>query len=310
MKFLRLGASLYVPATREDLVEIGNLHKFPGLRSVIFCTEDAVHERDLALCLKRLESALAAFAPSELLRFIRVRNASVLRSLLQMNDIHNITGFVLPKATEHNIEEYFAAFRPDDPFEVMVTLESAEVFEPERMRALRNFLLQERHRRRILSLRVGGNDLLHLLGMRRPRDLTLYDTPLGSVLSQLVTIFRPHGFNLTAPVFDYLDNDRILQREVKTDLAHGLFGKSAIHPRHVPVVEKQYRVSREELHMAEKILADAAPAVFRLHDAMCEPATHHTWARIVHERAKIYGVKSDGRRARQKIHMPRNGTAS
>ena len=120
--------------------------------------------------------------------------------------------------------------------------------------------------------------------------MTVYQTPLGSTIGQLVTTFRPHGFNLTAPVFEYLDKGWVLAREVCRDLAQGLFGKTAIHPRQVPVIERQYRVEAGELQMAERILEDAAPAVFRLHGAMCEPATHRRWAELVRERARLYGV--------------------
>jgi citrate lyase beta subunit len=293
MRFLQLGASLYVPATRPDLAAIANCEKYPQLRSVIFCTEDAVHPCHLALALDHLANLLQRLEPAPLLRFIRVRSPAVLRTLVQMPGIRQINGFVLPKVTRANLEEYWSAFQPDDPFEVMLTLETADVFDADAMKALRTVLLQERYRRRILSLRIGGNDLLHLLGLRRPRGQTIYATPLRAIIGQLVTVFRPHGFNLTAPVFDYLDTNAILCREVKRDLLYGLFGKTAIHPQQVPLIERHYRVRQQELQMAEKILAHGAPAVFRWHNAMCEPATHRTWAALIHERARIFGVAGD-----------------
>jgi len=162
-------------------------------------------------------------------------------------------------------------------------------------------LLQERYRRRILALRIGGNDLFSLLGMRRPRGRTVYQTPLALTISQLVTTFRPHGFHLTAPVFEYLDSPRLLEREVRADLAHGLFGKTAIHPRQVPIIEANYRVSARDLHMAEEILAHAALPVFRLHEAMCEPATHRPWAEMICARARLYGVVGSSRFRRDKL---------
>jgi hypothetical protein len=58
----------------------------------------------------------------------------------------------------------------------------------------------------------------------------------------------------------------------------------------VPAIEANYRVSARELHMAEQILAQAAPPVFRLYQAMCEPATHRPWALMIRERARLYGV--------------------
>jgi citrate lyase beta subunit len=295
-RFLQLGASLYVPATRPDLVAIGNRLKYPALRSVIFCTEDAIRAGDLPLALANLEAALRRFEPAPLLRFVRVRGPAVLRRLLQMDGVRRLTGFVLPKVGLHNLEEYFALLEGEDSFEVMLTLETAPVFDPAAMATLRGQLLRDCYRRRILSLRIGGNDLFGLLGMRRPRARTVYATSLGPLIAQLVTTFRPHGFNLTGPVFEYLDRSDVLAREVRQDLAHGLFGKTAIHPGQVPVIEAQYRVEARDLEAAEGVLAEGAPPVFRLHDAMCEPATHHTWAALTHARALLYGVTGATRR--------------
>ncbi len=311
MRFLQLGASLYVPANRPDLAEIGNGRKIPGLRSVIFCTEDALLEPDVPHALANLDRTLRELEPCPLLRFIRPRNAQVLRALLRMDGINRMTGFVLPKVTEENLDDYFAAFQATDRFEVMVTLETEAAFDARKMIALRDLLLQDRYCRRILSLRIGGNDLLNTLGLRRPRGRTVYATPLGVVIAQLVTIFRPAGFNLSAPVFDYLDNDAVLRREVRSDLSHGLFGKAAIHPRQVPVIERQYRVARSELEMAQTTLDHAAPGVFQLHGAMCEPATHRAWALQICERARIYGIREPRTYrplANPTLEFPRSGT--
>jgi citrate lyase beta subunit len=56
------------------------------------------------------------------------------------------------------------------------------------------------------------------------------------------------------------------------------------------VIERQYRVSARDAHMAEQILSQTSRPVFRLHGAMCEPATHQQWAKMTHERARLYGV--------------------
>ena len=55
---MNLGASLYSPASRLDLSAIAGGWKIPELRSVIFCTEDAVHERDLEAALSHLAALL------------------------------------------------------------------------------------------------------------------------------------------------------------------------------------------------------------------------------------------------------------
>jgi hypothetical protein len=44
--------------------------------------------------------------------------------------------------------------------------------------------------------------------------------------------------------------------------------------------------------MARSLLAPDAAAVFRMHDAMCEVATHTGWAEATVRRAEIYGIAS------------------
>ncbi|MFO0799844.1 MAG: HpcH/HpaI aldolase/citrate lyase family protein [Gemmataceae bacterium] len=292
---LALGASLYVPATRPDLAAVAGGRKYPAVRSVVVCTEDAVHSRDLPAALDGVAALLDRAEPFGPLCFVRPRDPAVLRAVLAMPGACRLAGFVLPKLTRRNLPDYFAAFAADDPFRVMPTLETEDVFDAAEVRRLRDVLLTDPYRPRLLTIRVGGNDLLQLLGLRRPRRGTIYATPVGPVITQLAAAFRPHGVNLTGPVFEYLDDPRGLAREVRRDLACGLFGKTAVHPAQVPVIEAEYRVSVRELRDAEAVLDPAAPAVFRRAGAMCEPATHRRWAEAVRERARVYGVR--GRRA-------------
>src|SRR5437667_4800024 len=172
-RFLQLGASLYVPCTRGDLVQIGNRRKYPHLRSVIFCTEDAVRAEDLPRALDNLQGLLRHLEPADLRRFVRVRNPAVLRAVLQMEGVERLGGFVLPKVTRHNLEQYLPAWTSPHRFDLMMTLETVEVFDVAEMIALRELLLQPPLCERVLSLRVGGNDLFNLLAMRRPRGLTV-----------------------------------------------------------------------------------------------------------------------------------------
>lgn len=292
LRYLQLGASLYVPSTRSDLVEIGNHRKYPFLRSVIFCTEDAVRPDEVSLGLDNIAKLLQSLQPCSLLRFIRVRNPAILSAMLGMIGVEKLTGFVLPKITAQNVDDYLTCFSEENHQEIMLTLETAEVFDRDNMAQLRDRLLSYYARSRVLSLRIGGNDLLNVLALRRPRNRTIYATPVASAIRMLVTLFRPPGFNLTAPVFEYLNDQRNLRREAKKDLENGLFGKTAIHPRQIPIIENAYKVTGRELHMAEEILSDHAPAVFRMYNAMCEPATHWRWAKQIFERAKIYGIRS------------------
>lgn len=285
-----LGATLYVPATHPDLLAIANQAKLAQLRSVIFCTEDAVAERELGHALVNLGATLQQMkGGGALQRFVRVRDLGVMERVLAMPGAAKLSGFVLPKATRANLPAYGKLVR-DTGHQLMPTLETVEVFQESEMHQLRMLLEEPELRSRILALRIGGNDLFALLGMRRPRGVSIYRTPLGPVIARLATTFMPYGFVLTAPVFEYLDNPALLEQEVAEDLAHGMVGKTAIHPDQVALIERHYQVLPNDVEVATRIMDVASPAVFQMDQSMCEVATHMPWARSVIERASRFGV--------------------
>jgi len=294
MKHFKLGASIYVPAIRDDINSIANEKKI-NARSFIFCTEDSINESDVTLAISNLDKMLNTTSRSEnVLKFIRVRNEKVLKTILEMDKIQNIDGFVFPKITAHNFEDYMQVFKEvgheKHDFSIMPTLETKEVFETKEMESLRNVFLKEEYKDHILSLRIGGNDLMNILGVRRSRYMTIYESPLNVTITNLITTFKPYGFNLTSPVCEFLHDTELLKREVPLDLEFGLFGKTAIHPDQISIIENAYMATEQDVEMAEAILADDAPGVFGMHGAMCEKATHSNWAQEILERAKIYGI--------------------
>lgn len=290
MSYLHLGATLYVPASRLDLERIADADRLPGLRSVIFCTEDSVAATAVSQAVSNLQQMLRGLGPGRLQRYIRVRNPEILEVLINSEGIDGIEGFVLPKIHRRNLSGYLQHLPADRPFRIMPTLETVETFDAGEMRGLRDLLLDDAVRARVTCVRIGGNDLLQLLGLRRPAGGTIYDTPLGLIISQLVTIFRPHEIPLSAPVFDRWNDPECLGREVQRDVQAGLFSKTAIHPSQVAVIESHYRVPTDELALAREILRDDAPAVFRHGTTMCEPATNWRWADQTIARAAAFGT--------------------
>jgi citrate lyase beta subunit len=170
----------------------------------------------------------------------------------------------------------------------MPTIETREAFDPYEMRRLREQLLAVQER--ILALRIGGNDLLHTMGVRRSRIRTCYEGPLGAAIAALVGCFAPFGFALTAPVMERFDDLHLLREEVARDIEHGLLGKTAIHPCQVPVIHAALAVRSDELAEARAMLSEDSPAVFALGGAMCEPATHRRWATALVRRADLFGI--------------------
>lgn len=291
----RLGASMYVPGTqsRRNLVSIGNGEKYPFLRSVIFCLEDAVSIENLEQAIYNIRKMLPLLEKgSGPLRFIRVRNPEVLGRVLRMKGIENIDGFVLPKLTADNMPYYLAQLTEKDDFWLMPTLETQEAREPKEMVRLRTLLMKNDWiRSHILCLRIGGNDLLNLTRLRRDPECTIYETEVGDVIKRLVGEFIPYGFGLTGAVFESDRHPEVLAREVVEDLRKGLYGKTAIHPSQITIIENLYRVRANDLAEAQAILAANAPAVFKMNGRMCEVATHKNWAEDILLRYEIYGVR-------------------
>lgn len=292
----RLGASIYVPCTRPNLPEIANENTLKA-KSIIFCTEDSVSDSDLDKALTNLSALLTSLTPSNTLRFVRVRNVDIFRKVLLMKGVSRLDGFVLPKITADNFMSYWNTLEEvlhdrgiENQFYIMPTLETRETFSTEEMNRLLAIFKIEYIAKHILSLRIGGNDLLNLLNIRRSKYRTIYETPIGQVISNLVTIFKPYGFNLSAPVCELLHDSEILSKEIPQDLEHGLFGKTAIHPDQISVIEHNFKVSKEDHEMAVAILKPGAPAVFGMHGTMCEVATHRNWAQEIVARAEIYGI--------------------
>jgi len=171
----------------------------------------------------------------------------------------------------------------------MPTLETREVYDVQEMTELAVLLEKHACRDRIVALRIGGNDLMSVISMRHPKNLTLYDGPMGYVVKMLVSVFAPRGFSLTAPVCEQIDNIELLERELIQDLAHGLAGKTAIHPSQLNVIHQGLMVGKDDYEDALRII-NSSQAIFKSQGAMCEPATHRNWAAAVLERSKYCGI--------------------
>ncbi len=286
--YMGLGATLYMPAIREDLVLLLNQEKLSGLRSLVVCTEDAIPESKLGAALANLDATLERLSPASLMRFVRPRNPKVLGEIMRMPGISAIDGLVLPKVDETNIFAYAETAAKAPWLALMPTIETAVAFDRSRLERLRDFLALLSNP--VLCLRIGGNDLLQCLGLKRPKHMTVYDTPLRTVINDIIVTFRPAGYELSAPVFEHLDSWQTLEREVAMDIMYGLWAKTAIHPTQVGMIETAYRVSEQEYALAEKILGQDAPAVFKMNGQMCEPKTHRDWAVRVLKRAEFHGV--------------------
>jgi citrate lyase beta subunit len=284
---LALGATLYLPATRADLHVALFGGRVPGLRSAVVDLEDAVRDDDVPLALARLAALLRTIPEGGPAVFVRPRDPAMLSRILLMPGAERLAGFVLPKVSADTLPLWpMAELAP--AHRLMPTLETREALDSAEMRRLREQLLTVRER--VLVLRIGGNDLLNAMGLRRARTRTAYEGPLGPAIARLVGEFAPWGFPLSAPVMERYDDPLLLREEVARDVEHGLLTKTAIHPAQVGVIQGALAVGLDELAEARLILADDAPAVFAADGAMCEPATHRRWAALLVRRAALFGV--------------------
>ena len=108
-----LGATLYMPATRDDLVDAVLFNKIEGLRSLVICLEDAVAEKDVQQARRNLASIVSTMnqvgaVDGGPLVFIRPRDVGMAAELVDTLDLRLAVGFVLPKFNLENMAQWQA----------------------------------------------------------------------------------------------------------------------------------------------------------------------------------------------------------
>lgn len=278
--YAEVGASIYVPAThgRLDQLLSEGCH---GARSMIVCTEDAVAEDAVAWAVRRLLKALK-HAPAEAacLRFLRPRNPFVLTQVLSVPAaVTKLDGVVLPKFDATTAGDWKEALALAPQLPVMPTLETPALFTESGAMATRQAL--ETLTNPVVALRIGANDLLGSLGLKRQPGQTLYDTPLRGTLERIVTLFRSAGYELCAPVCDLIGEPETLAREVAQDMAWGFYAKTCVHPSQIEVIEAHYKHSLIAQQRQAEALLSRNDAVFKQDGQMLEQTCHGEWARRI-----------------------------
>ncbi|MDV8021122.1 HpcH/HpaI aldolase/citrate lyase family protein [Rhodococcus sp. IEGM 1330] len=334
-----LGATLYIPATRPDLTATVNKRTDEGVRSIVIDLEDAVADHDLDEALDNTVRTLNELSGSESLVFVRARTPAHIRSICAglVHGAAGLAGFVVPKFTAARgaefLDEIVAASQAHGTrLFAMPVLESPEVVHREtrdaELVAIRELL--GNYRDIVLAVRVGATDMCGTFGIRRDRDLTIYDVRVvADVISAIVNHLGRYdgsGFVITGPVWEYfadhermfrpllrqtpfVDQDAVrfrqqlvssdldaLLREVALDRANGIQGKTVIHPSHVPAVHALSAVTHEEYHDALDILSSDQGGVQAsgYRNKMNELGPHRNWAKQTVVRARAFGVTNEG----------------
>jgi citrate lyase beta subunit len=335
-----LGATLYAPGTRQRLADDARNQAARGVTSMVFCLEDAVADDELAAAEANVVAALIEMdgQPSLPWIFVRIRDLAQLRRLLcgPAGKSTALAGVVLPKFSAARgggallAEVESAGRRLGRQLWAMPVLESPEIiYNEHRLQALTAIReLADAYDHIVLALRVGATDLCGLYGLRRDRDLTIYDIAVvRDCLADILNVCaRDAAHVVTGPVWEYFanaerlfvsplrvtpfeqaheselrqslvsrDHDRLI-REVVLDKANGLLGKTVIHPSHVPAVHALMVVTHEEYTDACIVMDGDAGGVRRSDygNKMNELRPHRAWAQVVLRRAHAFGVLRAG----------------
>ncbi|NEB99127.1 HpcH/HpaI aldolase/citrate lyase family protein [Streptomyces anulatus] len=361
MLSVALGATLYSPATRPSLADDVLKQAARGVVSMVLCLEDSIDDAEVidaeanlirqfaVLAARDAASGDAARSPEDAagtagavdadapLLFIRVREPAQITDLVRRlgDSVRMLSGFVLPKFTEDRGRQFLEALAEAESacgrrLFAMPVLESPELLHLE----TRGEILQgiarsvDKHRDRVLALRLGVTDFCSAYGLRRAPDMTAYDVHIvASVIADVVNVLGRAdgtGFTITGPVWEYFrrqermfkpqlrrspflegraeelrtaliehDLDGLL-REIELDRANGLLGKTCIHPSHVAPVHALSVVSHEEFTDAQDILSPERGGGGVLRSAytnkMNEVKPHRAWAERTLQRAEVFGV--------------------
>lgn len=364
MLSVALGATLYSPATRPSLADDVLKQAARGVVSMVLCLEDSIDDAEVADAEANLIRQFAALAARDAasgtaarspegdtgtagaqdadvpLLFIRVREPAQITDLVRRlgDSVRMLSGFVLPKFTEDRGRQFLEALAEAETacgrrLFAMPVLESPELLHLE----TRGEILQgiarsvDKHRDRVLALRLGVTDFCSAYGLRRAPDMTAYDVHIvASVIADVVNVLGRAdgtGFTITGPVWEYFrrqermfkpqlrrspflegraeelrtaliqhDLDGLL-REIELDRANGLLGKTCIHPSHVAPVHALSVVSHEEYTDAQDILSPERGGGGVLRSAytnkMNEVKPHRAWAERTLQRAEVFGVAKE-----------------
>ncbi|GAA1483060.1 HpcH/HpaI aldolase/citrate lyase family protein [Gordonia sinesedis] len=338
---IALGATLYVPGTRPDLAAVIRRRYTDGVVAMVIDLEDAVADHDEQRAIASAVSALRELADREaaaMMLFVRVRRVDQIATIAAAAGAGAApAGFVIPKLTAANADEYLTAVRQASAelgvhLWAMPVLESPEVVHRETrdQELVAVAAILDSFREHVLAVRVGATDMCGYFGIRRDRDLTIYDVRVAAdAIAAIVNHLGrsdESGFVVTGPVWEYFaDHERLfapmlrhtpfrehdavyfrqqlvsrdidgLLREIALDRANGMFGKTVIHPAHVGPVHALSAVTHEEYHDALDILADECGGVrsSSYRNKMNELGPHRNWALRVMDRAAAFGVTRPG----------------
>ncbi len=243
-----LGATLYMPAIKENIAEDIINKKNKGLNSLVICLEDAIGEQQLPDAEKKiiqnflkisnaLKEEKIKFEELPLI-FIRVRNSEQIIRIFSgiSNNLEILTGFVFPKFSIKNGNKYFKELsdlnkKYNTKIYGMPILETSEIMfkenRYENLSAISKIL--DNYNELVLNIRIGAADLSNLYGIRRGYDINIYHIAvlsecIGDIVNKFVRI--ENEFVVSGPLWEYFSGgERIMKPQLRQTPFHDSYGK-------------------------------------------------------------------------------------
>jgi len=315
-----IGACLYMPGTREDLLKDILFNKKIGANTITLCIEDSVSSNqvvqaenniiNLFISISNLLKDDASFIDNLPLIFIRVRSINQLQKLLNESKLMGLCGFIFPKFDSSNGEKYFSMLKEYNLSNKrmlygMPILETPSIIHKEtRIEELIKVKhIIDYYKEYVLNIRIGGTDFSGLYSLRRGMNFTVYDlTVVRDCISDIINVFKRDNYVISGVVYEYyskvLDiHNNVFIKETLLDKTNGLTGKTVIHPTQVNIVNSLMVVSKEDYVDASNIINSSLDGVIKSNyfNKMNEIKPHEKWAKEILLKAKIMGVFEYGK---------------
>lgn len=314
-----LGAFIYVPAIRYDMVYKTVSGKVMGARPLAICLEDAVGAAGEEEAIKNLELILKNFKDDNAknlddipLIFIRIKDSNQLEKIKKIIKDYEkiITGILIPKCDSHLIEKIINmlnSFKLTKMY-VIPIIESKEFIYKENKEYYFENIYKTllKHKDRVLNIRIGIADLLGIYGIRRSKLFSMYDNIIcTSFIHDVINYLNRPELDIpisggVSELFN-MGNETIRNKyieEIMLDKFHGFIGKTVIHPNQIKIVQALQVISYEDYMDAKNIL-NSTKSIYGvskgiLGERMNEVNPHLLWAKKTLILSQIYGVLNEG----------------
>ena len=200
-----LGATLYSPGTRPRLARDVRTQRDLGVISMVLCLEDAIPDSEVAAAEENVITALRLLADGgeDLpMVFVRVRAADQIAGARRPARLRPPrAGRVRPAEVRRGHRRGPAVRgRPRQRVDRPAAVGDAGAGDARRsstarcvsgaLLAIRRLL--DKHAESVLAVRIGATDLSGMFGLRRDRDLTIYDIAVvRDAIGDIVNVLRP-----------------------------------------------------------------------------------------------------------------------